>query len=100
MALITVIAQINGEDKVIESDPTTIRPRVNKGFKPKFVRILTQDEVNKSNDNTVPRKFTKINKIRDNRYGTHANSPIQMIYKVEEVAIQKVKPFVPCKCCF
>lgn len=96
LASLTLISHISGEDKV-ESEPTTVGPRLNKGFKPKFVRILTQDEVSKSNvnDNNVPRKFVNKHKNRGSRYG--GNSPIQMIIKVEEVPIHKVKPFVSCK---
>lgn len=83
------------ESNSTSTTTTTAKPRLNKGFKPKFVRILTQDEVNKSNEksDTIPRKFRNRNR---GRYGPIENSPIQMIYKVEEVPIHKVKPFVPC----
>lgn len=100
LALLPLIAHTNGEEAKESNSTTTHKPRLNKGFKPKFVRILTQDEVKKTNEidnkETAPRRFPNKNKIGIGRYGArHANSPIQ-IYKVEEVPIEKVKPFVPC----
>lgn len=103
LALLPLVSPISGQET--KASNSTTRPRLNKGFKPKFVRILTQDDIKKSGgDNvkeTLPRKFSNRNKIGSGRYGAaHANSPIQMIYKVEEVPIEKVKPFKPCKSCF
>ncbi|XP_063706627.1 uncharacterized protein LOC134835640 [Culicoides brevitarsis] len=79
---------------------TTTKPKLNKGFNPKFVRILSSDEVKKSNDNEKEKKETTLKKVPKNKLGIgrysprHVNSPIQMIYKIDEVPLSKIKPFV------
>uniref|UniRef100_A0A336MVU7 CSON004896 protein n=1 Tax=Culicoides sonorensis TaxID=179676 RepID=A0A336MVU7_CULSO len=98
IGLTIIISIVNLTANAETLDTTTVKSqsRINKGFKPKFVKILTQDEINNSNvkSESAPRKFTNRNKIGVGRYGVIKNSPIQMIYQVDEVPIDKVKPII------